>query len=206
MSAMDGLAKGSISEFLLDSRTPGTTSPGNLLESYADEEARREKDVERQVEEMLQEIRVWRVANSAQWVAWGIVQAKVPELDSPSPSPSSSSPVTSPSATAASSPPSIPNTGPDPQIEDGNSVQAASTDSLALEKRPEGLKAEALRSGEELSTKEAEVLEEEEDEFDYLAYAQDRARFFWGDLVSMGFVDKKALPSKLVSALKIVDS
>ena len=28
----------------------------------------------------MEETRVWRIANSAMWVAWGIVQAKIPGL------------------------------------------------------------------------------------------------------------------------------
>lgn len=79
MTALDGMSKGSISEFLLDSRTPGgSTIPEN--NNYAEEEARREKEVDKQVAELLKETRMWRVANSAQWVAWGIVQAKIPDL------------------------------------------------------------------------------------------------------------------------------
>ncbi|KAI9644395.1 hypothetical protein NHQ30_007752 [Ciborinia camelliae] len=74
---------GSIREFMLDSRTPFgekdmLTSSTSL---YAEEEARREQETEKRVEEMLKEVRIWRLANSAQWVAWGIVQAQVPELD-----------------------------------------------------------------------------------------------------------------------------
>lgn len=33
----------------------------------------------------MQEIRLWRIGNSAQWVAWGIVQAKVEEMDDDGP-------------------------------------------------------------------------------------------------------------------------
>ncbi|KAF7855311.1 uncharacterized protein EAF02_011570 [Botrytis sinoallii] len=74
---------GSIKEFMLDSRTPGgeKDTPSSSTSLYAEEEARREQESDKQVEEMLKEIRIWRLANSAQWVAWGIVQAKVPELD-----------------------------------------------------------------------------------------------------------------------------
>lgn len=82
---MDGLAKGSIGEFLLDSRTPGGSMLSLGESSYTEEEARREQETDRHVEELLKEVRIWRVANSAQWVAWGIVQAKVPELDEKSP-------------------------------------------------------------------------------------------------------------------------
>ncbi|APA12071.1 hypothetical protein sscle_08g068410 [Sclerotinia sclerotiorum 1980 UF-70] len=74
---------GSIKEFMLDSRTLASERdmPSSSTNLYAEEEARREEETEKQVEEMLREVRMWRLANSAQWVAWGIVQAKVPELD-----------------------------------------------------------------------------------------------------------------------------
>jgi choline kinase len=38
-----------------------------------------------------------------------------------------------------------------------------------------------------------------------LAYAQDRALFFWGDVVGLGIVKKEELPKDLVKRLKIVD-
>jgi choline kinase len=75
--------------------------------------------------------------------------------------------------------------------------------SNGVEKRPEGLKAETLLSGNSL--KEAEGLEGDEDEFDYLAYAQDRAMFFWGDIVGLGIVKKEELPKELLGRLKVVD-
>jgi len=192
MNAMDGLAKGSISEFLLDSRTPGGSSTDlpSGWSNYAEEEARREKETERQVQELLKEVRIWRVANSAQWVAWGIVQAKVPELDEPAP--------VVDGAELAEEPAPIPgkeNTNPNEEM---NGIQ-----SNGVEKRPEGLKAETLLSGNSL--KEAEGLEGEEDEFDYLAYAQDRAMFFWGDIVGLGIVKKEELPKELLGRLKVVD-
>ena len=150
MAAMDSgsLAKGSITEFLLDSRTPGGSAA--LESSYAEEEARREKDVDRQVAELMKEARMWRVANSAQWVAWGIVQAKVPELA----------------------------TGQEPA--------AAAPTQDGEEQHSDGVAAD------------------DDEEFDYLAYSQDRAFFFWGDVVNLGLVRPEELPEKLRERLKIV--
>ncbi|KAF2497010.1 kinase-like protein [Lophium mytilinum] len=62
----------SISAFMLDSRAPPT--------SYAENEEKSEKDTEAEIQRLMAETRLWRLANSAQWVAWGIVQAKVPGL------------------------------------------------------------------------------------------------------------------------------
>ncbi|OAF63247.1 hypothetical protein VC83_00002 [Pseudogymnoascus destructans] len=64
------------SGFASASATPKVAPVG-----YAEEEHRRIADVERRVDELMVEARWWRVANSAQWVAWGIVQANIPELE-----------------------------------------------------------------------------------------------------------------------------
>ena len=129
LAAMDGLGKGnSISDFLLDSRNPGGI--GSI--DYAEEEILREAETDRKVEELLKEVKIWRVANSAQWVAWGIVQAKVPELDKKTIDEGAQK------------------TGASTIIEKGiNGVTAALHHvHLKENKRPEGLKAEALLQGE----------------------------------------------------------
>ncbi|QUC18020.1 uncharacterized protein UV8b_02261 [Ustilaginoidea virens] len=63
----------SIVDFMLDARVP----PGGWTAA----ERAREEQSDLQVRELMEEARLWRPANSAQWVAWGIVQAKVPGLD-----------------------------------------------------------------------------------------------------------------------------
>ena len=181
---MDGFGKGnSISDFLLDSRNPGGV--GGI--DYAEEERQRETEAERQVEELLKEVKIWRLANSAQWVAWGIVQAKVPDLDGKKPNTKSSDQMEEPSL-----------------LERGvNGVTDAFHHVLATQnKSPEGLKAEALLQRD---MQEAEQVEDEEDEFDYLGYAQDRALFFWGDVVSLGILKKEELPVSLVQRMKLVE-
>ncbi|KAH8662068.1 choline kinase-like protein [Xylariales sp. PMI_506] len=62
----------SIVEFMLDARVP----PGG----WKEDERRYEELTEKQIKELMEETRLWRIANSAQWVAWGIMQAKVTEL------------------------------------------------------------------------------------------------------------------------------
>jgi choline kinase len=184
LNAMEA-SRNSISDFYLDSRTPG--GGGSQLDlgasaiNYAKEEEERERTIERQVNELLNEARIWRVANSAQWVAWGIVQAKVEGLEAL-----------------------------DPPIPE----QAIATTELTEE--PKTLNGEPNHADQEVkqgpegplpedSPKEAENLDEEEAEFDYLAYAQDRALFFWGDVVGLGIVAREELPQSLVERLKIVD-
>lgn len=63
----------SIVEFMLDARAPAGSS-------WKEEEARREEESEKKIKELMEEARLWRIANSAMWVAWGIVQAKIPGL------------------------------------------------------------------------------------------------------------------------------
>lgn len=63
----------SIVEFMLDARVPAG--------GWKEEERKREEEAERRVRELLEETRLWRTANSAQWVAWGVVQAKVTPVE-----------------------------------------------------------------------------------------------------------------------------
>lgn len=121
----------SIVDFMLDARVPQG--------EWTAAERAREEQSESQVAELMEETRLWRPANSAMWVAWGAVQAKVPGLD-------------------------------------------------------------AVEGTGHMEEEEMEV-----DEFDYLSYAQDRAMFFWGDIVQMGLVKKEELPETLRANLKIVE-
>ncbi|KAJ5226300.1 hypothetical protein N7468_007525 [Penicillium chermesinum] len=43
---------------------------------------------------------------------------------------------------------------------------------------------------------------DEEDGFDYLAYAQDRAMFFWSDILALGLIDPEELPKPMVEHLR----
>jgi len=125
----------SIIDFMLDARAP----PGGW--SAAEREC--DEQTEKKVKELMEETRLWRPANSAFWIAWGIVQADVPGLDA------NNDPVSAEAALAAE---------------------------------------EAIAA----------------DEFDYLSYAQDRALFFWGDVLQMGLVKEEELPESLRARLKLV--
>jgi choline kinase len=166
-----GPSAAGISAFMLDSRTPAGAT------NYQEEEERRVKEVERQVEVLMAETRLWRIANSAQWVAWGIVQYNIPELDAvddasavtDSPSPDASSGVPVPEKSARCNSP--------------KHVGGAELAGAAL------LEEEAV---------------EEDDEFDYLGYAQERAMFFWGDCVGLGLVKLEELPERVQKEIKVV--
>jgi len=142
----------SVVDFMLDARVPAG--------GWKEEEKKLEAKTEQRIQELMEETRLWRIANSAQWVAWGIVQAKVPDLD-----------------VAATETP------------------AAAAGEKAGEKTNDKAGAEGAPEAED----------EEADAFDYLGYAQERALFFWGDCVLMGFVDKQELPEGIRDKIKLVD-
>lgn len=159
----------SIKDFMLDSRTPGMNTTNS---NYDAEETSRLNAINDEVELLVKESRLWRVANSAQWVAWGIVQAKVPGM--------------------------VEDEEPSAELKCGHQHE---------DKRPEGLVAEIIaHDGTEADIREAQRREEAdgEDEFDYLAYARERALFFWGDCVELGLIKEDELPVAIRSELKIV--
>ncbi|KAL9098370.1 MAG: hypothetical protein Q9187_009673, partial [Circinaria calcarea] len=172
----------SISTFMLDNRV----GAGAAASSYAEEEAQRDEDAEREIRRLMHETRLWRVANSAQWVAWGIVQAKVEGMDE---------------ALAAAN---------NPTFNSLVSSASASTSAPASHLAPDGPEKheEKAEVGKEEQKKkeeeEGEGEEEEAEEFDYLGYAQDRAMFFWGDVLGLGLVRPDELPPGLLAQVKVV--
>ncbi|KAI5295264.1 hypothetical protein KEM55_006263 [Ascosphaera atra] len=111
--------------------------------------------VDADVLKLMGETRMWRPANSAQWSAWGIVQAKVPGLEE------------------------------------------------ALDGPKKNENPEDSREGDKESTTGDQSEEQEEgEEFDYLAYAQDRACFFWADLLALGIVQENELEGDMLKHIK----
>ena len=142
----------------------------------------------------MRETRIWRVANSAQWVAWGIVQAKVPGMGSALNDGKRNGSPTSDETVAPQTDHNVNRHGPD--------LLAMETTPLAHDahdKRPEGLRAESLVEG-----KEPHNEDEGDEEFDYLGYAQERAMFFWGDVLRLGIAKKEELPQELLEKIKII--
>lgn len=111
-------------------------------------------------------------------------------------------------------------TGPDDDEADDaispmSEVKAHPTAVSATQSSKEGTSApEDAHKTQEQSAKEREeqnldiaeeaAEEEKEAEFDYLAYARDRAMFFWGDAVNLGFVKLEDLPEDVRRDVKIV--
>ncbi|KAJ5428600.1 Choline/ethanolamine kinase [Penicillium cf. griseofulvum] len=112
-------------------------------------EQSKEAELDAEVQYLMQQTRMWRAMSSAQWVAWGIVQAKVPGM------------------------------------EEGIAEMLAT------------------RNGDTVTPPaHADVEEEDEGDFDYLAYAQDRVMFFWGDVLSLNLIKPEELPAPLLEHVK----
>lgn len=116
-----------------------------------------EDEHDKEVRFLMQQTRIWRVMGSAQWIAWGIVQAKVPGM------------------------------------EEGIAEALAAENGSG--------EAEKNGNGEEKKPSANEDADEEGD-FDYLAYAQDRAMFFWSDLLALNLIKAEELPAPLVEHIR----
>jgi choline kinase len=147
----------------------------------AEDKAKKESEKEEHVDRLLKEARWWRAANSAMWTIWGISQAKLPELERLV-------------------------EGDDGEVEKvlhaGDGANGASS-AEGVSGGDDGMRRDdvVIGNGEKM-----EGEPEEEEDFDYLAYSQDRARFFWGDMVGLGFLKREDLPEELRGRIKIVEN
>jgi choline kinase len=194
----------SISNFMLDSRAPPASS-------YDNEEKAREEKMHKEVERLTQEARLWRVANSAMWVAWGIVQAKVPGMDEALKAQRKSKRKLAERLVAKLIHPRHGQSGEVyHQQEDGTKDVAADGTSASTDRDQDTstkaseidaeIALEALKLEESVDAAEEELhvpheheIDDEAD-FDYLAYAQERAMFFWGDLLELDLIKEDELP------------
>jgi choline kinase len=169
---------------MLDSRAP----PG---EKYQEQEAAAERQTEEETRRLLAETKLWRLANSAMWVAWGIVQAHVPGM-------------------------------PDFDAEEKKKHASPNEGAALLDSATSEIRAEAeaeekgdgIVSNEKAEQGETNLPQEQdadlfkpqdEEEFDYLSYANDRAMFVWGDAIRMGIVRQEELPESLRERIKVVE-
>ena len=148
-----------------------------------EEEKRQDEELEGEIRNLLAETRLWRIANSAQWVAWGIVQAKVPGMDE--------------ALNAQQN--SIPNSE-DPIIQ----APQACIGSDPLNQEDAAVVQDVSEQRSE-SRELADEGQDDEQEFDYLGYAQERAMFFWGDVLQLGIVKREDMPEELLNKVKVVE-
>lgn len=175
----------SISAFMLDSRAP----PGEKY-VYQEKEAQVERQTEEETRRLMAEARLWRPANSALWIAWGLVQAHVPGL---------------------------PEFDEEKKEADEANEKAAELENATEEMRSEAEAENQHDASSEEVSKEAAVniadpddtdhaeQQNEEEEFDYLGYAHERTLFFWGDAVQLGIIKAEELPEELQKNIKFVE-
>ncbi|EAW07236.1 putative choline kinase [Aspergillus clavatus NRRL 1] len=138
------------------------------LDSNTDADLQRHLEVEKsqgdaleaEIQSLMKQTRMWRVINSAQWVAWGIVQAKVPGMEE------------------------------------------SAADVAAKGSNGNGHSEDSVIEAAQVEAPEQAAADAEADEFDYLAYAQDRAMFFWADLLALRLVREDELPPPMVELIR----
>ena len=175
---------------MLDSRAPATYQ-------CLEEEKKREEEAENQVQCLMREARLWRVANSAQWVAWGIVQATVEGMDETLEIPKAQNP-SSKDASAADFDNIFPNEPVTNEVEESFQPQPHS------ESPPYDSDSSPTSLLDDSKCEEEASEANEEEEFDYLGYAQERAMLFWGDVLDLGLVKREDLPEDLLRKIKVV--
>ena len=170
-SSIDTLRRptSSISDFMAEARTPqvGPSAPN------AEDTAHKASE-DQEVERLMRETRLWRLANTAQWVAWGVIQAKVPGM---------------------------PDFDGEEQNGDAANGEDAARQELG-EGGDEYRELDELR--QQATENAPDEQEEAEDEFDYLGYAHHRAMFFWADALQNGLVKAEDLPEDLLGKVKNV--
>lgn len=134
-------------------------STSSLISSDTSDRVSYEESYDAEIQQYMRQTRLWRVANSAQWVAWGIVQAKIAAMEE----------------------------------EEAAAAKALASTAAAAANKTTAAAAQPL---------ESVVEEAEESEFDYLAYAQDRALFFWADVLAMGLIRENELPAEILKAVR----
>lgn len=173
-AATPGLKSRSMSNRRIPSFSLNESSSGNLHEYFDDAE------IEAEVEFLEKEAMVWRATVSAHWAIWGLVQAVVDGVAEEK-------------------------TREEQDIEEGyvfNESEVGSTtngtDTTAQTAAAEPSStnsnvAELAAAAAATSLNDAASVssEEEEDLFDYIAYAKEKLKLFWGDMIKLGIVAKE---------------
>ena len=196
---------GMVAGFVTDMRTPAAVAAREAPSAdFARDEEERQREVRKEVEHLLWESGLWRLANSAQWIMWGVMQAKIPGL-----------PAELGGQECSESPQLKELQLPDSGVVDGD------TDSVRVQGVGQRLSAPEQGVGNgvpDAGDVGAEGLVEDakgkgleggigadENDFDYLGYSRERAMFFWGDAVKLGIVRMEELPEDLREEIRIVE-
>ncbi|KAK2751031.1 hypothetical protein FQN57_000106 [Myotisia sp. PD_48] len=168
--------------FNLDTYIPGAPT----------EDDDHDEELEAQIQQLLRETRLWRIANSAQWVAWGVVQAKVPGIGAALGDSLSESSHGADGGDGVEPAPALTGSDSGSSDEDTGSALTPTQDSIGVDNMLATTN-QAIQEAEE---------DEAADEFDYLGYAQDRALFFWADILSLGLIKEDELPKQMVEDIR----
>lgn len=191
-------APSNISAFMLDSRAP----PGS---QYQEQEAAAERQIEEETRRLLAETKLWRLANSAMWVAWGIVQAHVPGLpdfDALDKQANADAYANNPSGAAAE----LDSATAEIRAEAGAEGGPEEKSGAGIVSEKTATEEGATQGNMTQAEQDADLFKpQDEEEFDYLAYANDRAMFVWGDAMRMGIVSPEEVPEELRSRAKVVE-
>jgi choline kinase len=179
--------------------TINNSSSSSQLQEFQDHEKRaeHERQIEEEVDRLLEEATLWRAATSVLWVAWAIVQANLDkELIEPAICEDDD-----PDSTLVHDHQKHRKASMDP-----SSKTCSEPKRKALETAPSMRASKGVPSGttaEKMVT--GEHSEQEEDTFDYLGCAQDRVLVFWGDVVNLGIISAAELPERVQRRIKICD-
>ena len=153
-----------------------------------------DQDINAATQTLMRETRLWRPANTAQWVAWGIVQATIPEL-------------------ANDDEPDYHQAGKlergfGPELEPEYPAEIDATTIVEVNKSETvtGTTENSTPAMAAAAATAAEAAAACVTDFDYLSYARDRALLFWGDLAKFGIIDEKDLPVDVRRRLKDVEN
>jgi len=169
-----------------------------------DEAARRQRDddVQREVEALLRETRRWRLACSAQWVMWGVMQAKI------SGAPEAREDEARLQGEAGMGELRLPDSGFVDGDGDGVGVGAKADgafERVGWDYGTDQRSPEIAAMAESARDKRPQDAGDAEEDFDYLGYSRERALFFWGDAVLLGLVKREDLPEGLREEIRTVD-
>ncbi|AOW05525.1 kinase-like domain-containing protein [Yarrowia lipolytica] len=137
----------------------------NLLNGYVEhglESFDDEDQIQVEVDGLMEEVRDWRPAVHLYWLVWGIVQAVIDQEE-------------------------------DDEIREELNMETGQY-TFETEEEKQQLSASSGSSANlkpSVSHSSASEVEEEEDPFDYLSYASQKAQLFWSDMIRFGLLDEK---------------
>lgn len=212
-SQTSAASSSSIVEFMLDARIP----PGG----WREEEYRREGEKEHKIRDLMAETRLWRLVNSAQWVAWGIVQAKIKGYPDDSKK-TEGYDENKGEREDTPTPIQCPREGDSSilggqerrqKLNGANNTCASAKQEIVETGTTAGQVVETTKMTQEVpffgyeneeSFSPHESDDVATDEFDYLAYAHDRAMFVLGDCIQAGLIRWEDIDESIHEEVKII--